>query len=254
MLSSVFTIARYSLLEAVRGKVLWIVISLLILSVLISLFISQTALTETRESQVALMAGFLRLSSVFVMIFFVVSSVAREFQDKAIELIFSIAMPRYQIFIGKFLGFSLIAFVIIILYSMLLLFYSDALSVLIWSLSFWCELSLVALLSLILILSLENVALSLISSIGAYALMRFMPAIQSMGDGPFQDGLFNKFINVFLDLISLLMPRLDNFSQSSWLAVSPPTSTEVISFVIEFVLFVILFSLVGIIDLKRKTI
>lgn len=254
MFSSMFTIARYSLLEAVRGKVLWIISSLLLLSLLISFFISQTALTETRESQVALMAGFLRLSSVFVMIFFVVSSVAREFQDKSIELIFSIAMPRYQIFFGKFLGFSLIAFVIVILYSLALLFYSDTSAVLIWSLSFWCELSLVALLSLIFILSLENVAVSLISSIGAYALMRFMPAIQSMGDGPFQDGLFNKFINVFLDLISLLIPRLDNFSQSSWLAVSPPASSDVVSFVIEFVLFVILFSLVGIIDLKRKTI
>lgn len=254
MYSSILTISRYSLLEAIRGKVFWIVTSLLILSLLLSLFISQTALTETRESQVALMAGFLRLSSVFVMIFFVVSSVAREFQDKSIELIFSIAMPRYQIFFGKLIGFSLIAFVIVILYGFALLFYSDVSAVLIWSLSFWCELSLVALLSLIFILSLENVALSLISSIGVYALMRFMPAIQSMGDGPFQDGLFNKFINVFLDLISLLIPRLDNFAQSSWLAVSAPTTTDVIGFVIEFVLFIILFSLVGIIDLKRKTI
>ena len=148
MQTSVFTIARYSLLEAIRGKIIWIISTLLILSVLLSLFISQTALTETQESQVALMAGFLRLSSMLVMIFFVVSSVARDFQDKSIELIFAVSIPRYQVFLGKFFGFSLLAFLVSILYTGVLFFYADASAVLIWSLSLWCELSLVALLSL----------------------------------------------------------------------------------------------------------
>lgn len=254
MFSSILTIARYSLLEAIRGKIIWIASSLLIIAILLSLFISQTALTETRESQVALMAGFLRLSSVLVIIFFVISSVARDFQDKSIELLFAIAVPRYQIFLGKFIGFSLLALSISALYAVVLLFYANTASVLIWALSLWCELSLVALLSLIFILALENVAMSLMASIGVYILMRLMPAIQSMGAGPFQDGLFNQFINGVLDFIGVLLPRLDDFTQSSWLVLSAPTSIDVFTFLIEFVLFVILFSLVGIIDLKRKMI
>ncbi|MCK5334719.1 MAG: hypothetical protein KAQ67_01085, partial [Gammaproteobacteria bacterium] len=235
---SVLTIARYSLLEAIRGKIIWIIAALLILSVLLSLFISQTALTETQESQVALMAGFLRLSSMLVMIFFVVSSVARDFQDKSIELIFAVSIPRYQVFLGKFFGFSLLAFLVSILYTGVLFFYADASAVLIWSLSLWCELSLVALLSLIFILSLENVAMSLMASIGMYALMRFMPAIQSMGEGPLQGGLFNQFINGLLDLIGVFLPRLDHFTQSSWLLMSSPDAAYVLSFLIEFILFV----------------
>lgn len=254
MISSIFTIARYNLLEAICGKIIWIVTALLILSVLISLFISQTALTETRESQVALMAGFLRLTSMLVMMFFVVSSVARDFQDKSIELLFAIAMPRCQIFLGKFVGFSLLAFCIAGLYAVVLSFYADISATLIWSLSLWCELSLVALLSLIFILSLENVAVSLMASLGVYSLMRFMPAIQSMGEGPFQDSVFNQFVNSLLDFIGLLLPDLDHFTQSSWLVFSDPTSSDVFTFLTEFVLFIILFSLVGVIDLKRKTI
>lgn len=250
----IVTIAHSNLLEAIRGKVIWVVAGLLFISVMLSFFISQTALTETRESQVALMAGFLRITSVMVMIFFVVSSVARDFQDKSIELLFAISIPRYHVFIGKFLGFSLLALVISLFYLAGLLFYADAYPVIIWALSFWCELTLVALLSLIFILSLENVALSLMSSLGVYVLMRLMPAIQSMGDGPFQDNLFNQVMNKFLDFIDLLLPRLDHFSQSSWLVSGAVSVTDMVYFLSEFLLFVALFVLVGVIDLKRKEI
>ena len=254
MFSSVITISRYSLIEAVRGKILWIITALIILAVLLAQFISQTALTETSESQVVLMAGFLRVTSVLVMIFFVISSVARDFQDKSIELLFAIAMPRYQVFIGKFLGFSLLAFVIATLYAIVLLFFTDALSALIWSFSLFCELSLVALLSLIFILSLENVALSLMSSIGIYSLMRLMPAIQSMGEGPFQGSMFNQFVNKLIDIIGLFLPRLDHFTQSSWLIMPEIPLAVIISYLMEYILFVIFFTLVGVIDLKRKAI
>ena len=254
MFSSVITISRYSLIEAVRGKILWIITALIILAVLMAQFISQTALTETSESQLVLMSGFLRLTTVLVMIFFVISSVSRDFQDKSIELLFAIAMPRYQVFIGKFLGFSFLAFLISALYCVLMLFFADATSVIIWALSLYCELSLIALLSLIFILSLENVALSLMSSIGIYSLMRLMPAIQSMGEGPFQGGLFNQFINKLIDIIGLFLPRLDHFTQSGWLTMSEIPSAVIISYLTEYILFVAFFSLVGVIDLKRKAI
>lgn len=254
MFSSVLTIARYSLLEAIRGKIIWIIASMLILSLMLSFFVGQTALTETRETQVTLMAGVLRLSSVMVMIFFVVSSIARDFQDKSVELLFSISIPRYQVFIGKFAGFSLVAMIAAIIFSFGLLFYSEPESILIWSFSLWCELTLVALISLIFILSLENVAVSLVASIGSYGLMRLMPAIQSMGDGPFQDSLFNQLINKLIDIIDLLLPRLDHFAQSQWLASSSTQSIDVIYFFLEFALFTSFFVLVGVIDLKRKAI
>jgi len=254
MFSSVITISRYSLIEAVRGKIVWVIASLIIFAVLLAQFISQTALTETSQSQVVLMAGFLRITSVLVVIFFVISSVARDFQDKSIELLFAIAIPRYQVFIGKFIGFSLLALLISVLYATVLLFFTDAASALIWSLSLFCELSIVALLSLIFILSLENVALSLMSSIGIYSLMRLMPAIQSMGEGPFQDSLFNQFINQLIDIIGLFLPRLDHFTQSGWLSMAEIPVAVIISYLIEYILFVVFFSLVGVIDLKRKAI
>jgi len=254
MFSSITTIARYSLLEAVRGKIIWIMVSLLLLSVMLSLFIGETTLTETRETQVAFMAGFLRLSSVMVIIFFVVSSISRDFQDKSVELLFSISMPRYQVFLGKFFGFGLVALSAVIIFSIGLVFYSDISVVFFWALSLWCELTLVALISLIFILSLEHVAVSLVASIGAYALMRFMPAIQSMGDGPFQDSAFNQLMNKVLDLIDLILPRLDHFAQSRWLVNGAAAEIDVIYFLLEFVLFVCLFVVVGVIDLKRKAI
>jgi len=254
MFSSILTISRFSLIEAIRGKIIWIIAALMIMAMMLSLFVSQAALTETRESQVALMAGFLRISSILVMIFFVVSSIARDFQDKSIELLFAVSIPRYQVFIGKFFGFSLLSFLISGFYFFIFLFFSEAEAAFIWSVSFWFELSLMALLSLIFILSLENVALSLMISLGIYVLMRLMPAIQSMGEGPMQDGLFNQFINSMIDIIALFLPRLDLFSQSSWLIVNEISGIDIISFLIEFMLYVTFFILVGVFDLKRKSI
>lgn len=254
MMAPVFTIARFSFVEAVRGKIIWLVFALLLLTLSISLFISQMALTETRESEVALMSGFLRLSSVLIIIFFVVASIARDFQDKSIELLFSVNMPRYQVFMGKFLGFSIVALITASIFFFGLVFFANSYSVLLWSISLWCELTLVALVALLFIFSLQNVTLSLIASISVYSLMRFMPAIQSMGDGPFQHSLLNKGINSVVDIIDLILPRLDQFSQSSWLVYGGPELSSVVSFSIEFVLFVGVFTLVAIIDLRRKSI
>ncbi|MDH5516906.1 MAG: hypothetical protein OEY36_03675 [Gammaproteobacteria bacterium] len=253
MASSIITIARFSLLEAMRGKILWFVMLLLLLALSFSLFISQAALTETRESEAAIIAGFLRLASILMMIFFVVASIARDFQDKSIELLFSVNIPRNQVFLGKFAGFSALAFVIAGIFFCGLLWFANSYSVFIWSLSLWCELTLMALIALVFILSLENVTLSLLASIGIYGLMRFMPAIQSIGDGPFQGGLFNRVINSVLDSIDFILPRLEHFSQSSWLVYGGPEATTIISFGVEFLLFCTLLCLAGIIELKRKS-
>ncbi|MDH5394530.1 MAG: hypothetical protein OEY11_15200, partial [Gammaproteobacteria bacterium] len=160
----------------------------------------------------------------------------------------------YQVFLGKFLGFSMLAFFISFIFFTSLVLFAEPVSVLIWSLSLWCELSLVALIALLFILSLQNIALSLMASISVYSLMRFMPSIQSMGDGPFQDSVMNRGMNAALDVIDLVLPRLDHFAQSSWLVYGRPDMSVLVSLLIEFILFVSLFVVVGVIDLKRKPI
>ncbi|MGD8802211.1 MAG: ABC transporter permease, partial [Gammaproteobacteria bacterium] len=94
MFSKIFTISKFTIIEAVRNRLLWL--SLLVVAISFGLveFIGELAIAEHRVTQVALLAAFLRLSAVVIVTMFVVSSSVRELQDKTLEMI--LAMPLHR--------------------------------------------------------------------------------------------------------------------------------------------------------------
>ena len=77
-----------------RNRLLWL--SLLVVAVSFGLveFIGALTITEHRVTQVAVLAAFLRLSAVLIVTMFVVSSTLRELQDKTLEMILAMPLPR----------------------------------------------------------------------------------------------------------------------------------------------------------------
>ena len=65
------TIARYTLLEALRNRLLWLLLGLALGAVCLSGFLNELALTESRQLQAALLGVALRLSAVFRRCFFI---------------------------------------------------------------------------------------------------------------------------------------------------------------------------------------
>ena len=94
MLRYILPIARYTLLEALRNRLLWLALILVLAGLAFTQFLQQVALTESKPIQAALFAALVRFGAVFMLASFVITSMVREFNDKVVELILSRPIRR----------------------------------------------------------------------------------------------------------------------------------------------------------------
>ncbi len=113
-MSKVLAIAQFTLLEAVRTRLLWLVLAALGGLLLASLFVQQLAIAESARVQTGFLAAGARLAVVFVLCLHVASSMAREFNDKGVELLLSLDLPRAGYYLGKLSGYVALALVVAI--------------------------------------------------------------------------------------------------------------------------------------------
>ncbi len=178
MTKVVLTIARATLLEALRSRMLWLVGVLLLVAVASAAFLQQVALIETARIQAAIIAALLRACAGFLVAAFVVMSMVREFNDKVLELMLAQPWPRAAYLFGKFVGFSAAGFALAAIVSLPLAFLSPPAQVAIWALSLACELVILAAMSLFCVITLAHVVPALAAVLGFYVLGRSMAAIQ----------------------------------------------------------------------------
>lgn len=250
----IVTIARYTLLEAVGNRLLWLALLLLVSAFGLAEFVGDLALTEQREIQVAILSSLLRVSCMVVLSLLVVTSILRELQDKSLELILSLDISRGSYFFGKLLGFSLIAAILVILSGLLLMLYAQGASVLVWSLSLFCEALIVIALCLVMLFTFRQIPAALSVVFLFYAMARSMASIQLIADNPIMrfQGLGQQFINGFVDLLAWLLPGLHRFARSEWLVYNNGSIDELIAIVAQTGIYLVLLSGVALFDFYRK--
>src|SRR5258706_16331112 len=102
----VWIIARFALLEAWRSGLPWLALGCIVASVGFAAFLAHVALTETRELQAAAAAAMLRIGAAFLIGTYVVTSVAREANDRGLELALAFPISRSAYYAGKLAGFG----------------------------------------------------------------------------------------------------------------------------------------------------
>src|SRR5258708_864770 len=111
----VASLARATLLEAVRNRLVWLAVVVVVIAFGLAQFLNQVAITESREIQTALLAAPLRVAAVFILAVFVITSMVRELSDKVTELLLSLPAPRSAYFFGKFAGYAMLASILALL-------------------------------------------------------------------------------------------------------------------------------------------
>ena len=180
-------IAAYTFLEAIRNRLLWLVIAFMVVAFALAEFLGEVAITETIQFQSAFLGATLRGFAVFMVSLFVITSMVREFNDKGLELVLSLPIPRASYFFGKLVGFSLLAGLTSLLCSLCLLLYAPASQVVLWGISLTLELLIVTAFSLLCLFTFSHVTLALSVVMGFYVLSRTIGAIQLIGTGPLTD-------------------------------------------------------------------
>lgn len=255
MLRQIRTIAFYTLLEALRNRLMWLIIVVALIGVGISGFLNALAITESREIQLALLAAFLRFSAVFLIATFVVTSMVREFNDKGLELMLALPLPRSGYLFGKLAGFAVLAVIPALLFGLLTLLIAPPIQTVLWTISLLCELWIVAAFSLLCVLTFNQIMTALSAVMAFYLLARSVTALQFMGSSAQTDhSLSQQVIDAVINVIASFLPHLDQFTRTEWLVYHTGSWPMLMMVIVQSAIFCVLLGGVSLFDLYRKNI
>lgn len=248
------TIAAYTFLEAIRNRLVWLVAVFIFAGFALAEFVGEVAITESVAFQSGFLGALLRVCAVFTVALFVITSMVRELDDKVLELVLSLPIPRSSYFLGKLLGFSFLAVLIAIPCGLVLLLYAPPGQVALWASSLLCELLLVTALSLLCLFTFNQVTLALSTVMAFYVLARSIDALRLMAKNPIvgTDSVSQRVIEAFIDALAYLLPELSRFGSSEWLVYHTGTWTDLAPIVGQSAVYVALLAGAALFDLYRK--
>ncbi len=248
------SIAYYTLLEAIRNRLLWLVVVLLLAGLGLAEFIGAYAITESRQFQSGFLGALLRAATVFMISLFVLTSLVREFNDKGLELVLSLPITRATWFFAKLTGYSTLALAVAILCTLCLSLYVPPGDALLWGISLACELLLVTAFSVLCLFTFNQVTLGLSAVMAFYLLSRSMAAFRLIGQEPLlQDQSVSQMvINGVLQAIAYVLPDLDRFTASEWLIYGAGQWSDLLPILGQTAIYLSLIAAAGLFDLYRK--
>ena len=250
----IITLAIYVIIEALRTRFFAMILMLLFIGYALTLFIGEIALIESQATQSSLLGAFLRLSALYGVSLFVITSIVREFNDNSIYLLFSFPLKRSSYFFGKLCGFTGIALMTTLIFSFALMSYAGYLQVLFWSLSLFCELLIITSLSFLSVLTFQQTIQSFSFLIGFYILARSMGTIQLMAQASLSHSSTwsDVLIATLIKLLATLLPHLDRFTPSEWLVYSSNYFEALVEIMLQTIIYVLLLIAMSLFDLYRK--
>ena len=248
-----FTIAYFTLLEALRCRLLLLMLTVVVGLFGLAQFLGELSITETRQAQASVTASLLRVFSICATCLFVISSVLRELEDKGLELILSLPLPRHAYLFGKLTGFAGFSLCVAVLAALPLFLYAPAAAVGCWMLSLFCEQLLLAAFSLLCLLAFANISLAFTSAMAFYLLSRSMEALRLLSTAPVlvSDANSQVLMNFLVNALALLLPDLHAFTRSEWL-VYGVNADAVGTVLIQTLVYLPVLLSAGLFDLYRK--
>jgi len=254
MFSQVLTISKFTIIESMRNRLLWLSVLMMIIGFVLVEFVGDLAIAEHKATQLAVLAVFLRLSAVLLIALFVVSSSLRELQDKTLEMILAMSIRRSSYYLGKLLGYIQLAVLMAIVFALLLMIYAPFEQVLIWMISLMLELVLVVALALVMLFTFKQTPAALTGVFLVYLASRVMNTLYLMSQHPIisNDGIGQKFIDGFVGMMTWVLPNLSRYTQTEWLVYGSADWSQLLPVLVQTMIYLALLSSVALFDFYRK--
>ena len=247
------TIARYTLLEAARTRLPLLVAVALLALLGASFFVEAISVTEGARIQTAFYAAGARLAAVFIAGVFVLVSVTRELDDKGMDVLLALDLPRSHYILGKLGGFTAIAVLVAVAAALPLAWLAGA-PALQWMLSLGLELAIIVALALFCVVTFSQLMPAASFILAFYLLARALTAIRLMGAHPLIDAdtASHQVIRFIVEALALVMPALDAWTQTAWLVNEPASWSALTQLAGQSVLYVSLLTAAAMFDFHRK--
>ena len=252
--SRIATIARCTLLEAMRTRLPALVLVTLLALLAASFFIETIAVVEGDRLQAGFYASGMRLAGVFIAAVYVLVSVAREFNDKGLDVLLALDLPRSHYILGKLAGFLAIAALMAVAAALPLAWFAPLPAVAMWAASLAVELAIVVALALFAIVTLSQLTPAASFVLAFYLLARSLTALRLMSSLPQTgaDTLSHQVIRFMVETLALVVPALDAWTQTAWLVNEPAAWSAILPLLGLGALYVVLLAAATMFDFYRK--
>ncbi|MGV7207456.1 ABC transporter permease [Oxalobacteraceae bacterium A2-2] len=246
-------IARHTVLEARRNRLLPLLAALALAALAVSAYLRELALAEGAQLQAAVLAATLRLAAVALTAGFVVTSLAREAADQGQLLLLALPLPRAAYVLGKLAGHAVLAAIPVAVFGLLALLLAPWQQAALWAASLLCECWLVAAFSLLCMLGLGQALPALAASAGFYLLARSIATLQLLGHAPQAAAdAGQRWLGAAIDLLALLLPPLERYTRSAWLVYHDGSAAALLDIVLQTALYLVLLGAAAVIDFQRR--
>ncbi len=245
---------HYILITALRD---WLFVGLIagvLVATAISATLGSTAFIEEKEMTITFASGASRIMMMVGLIVFVCFHIRSAFDTKEIDVILSRPISRTNLVLAYWLGFSLVALLLVLPVVGILAAIgpTDWTGFVSWSFSLLLEAMLVVALALFSAFTLRSAVTSVLACMGFYVLSRMMAFFVFTVESPMFNDLKYIALKYTLIAISAVVPRLDFFAKSEWLSYGLRSDAEWQMVVLQVLIFVPLLLLATIADFRRK--
>lgn len=228
MTTRVSAIAGYTVLEALRIR-LPLVAGIAVLAVLgLSAFVRELALIQDARIQTTVYAAAARLAAVFIIALHVAGSLSREFNDKGLEAVLALDIPRWQYVVGKLAGYAALCAAVAGLAALPLALLAEPGPALAWFASLVLETCIIAAIATFCVVTFSHLPSAMAFVAGFYLLGRGIAGLRLIAEHPVAGGetLLHQALAGTLAALSWVLPPLDAWTRTAWLVDAPPTWTE----------------------------
>jgi len=252
----IVTIGKFTALEALRTRLPLTAALILLLVLFASFFVRELAVTEVVRFQVAFYSALARLSAVFLVAVYVLSSMSREFSDKGLEAVLALDVQRGHYILGKLCGFLTASAMVALMLSLPAFALAPFASAAAWGLSLGLELAVVARLSLFCIVTFNQLLPASAFVAGFYLVCRSIDAMRLMSANPLGGSTdwTQQVTHGLVEALAYLLPALDQWTRTGWLADAPPAAAELGLIAAQSAVYLVLLAAAALFDFHRRSV
>ena len=208
----------YVLTAALRDRLLGTLLLMIGAGAGLGIFLGSAAVTEQESFSTVFGAGGLRFLGIMGVTLFVCFYMRRAFDSKEVEFMLSRPISRLSYLFSHAFAFILLSSAIAVSIALVLLLTGKPhpTGLMIWGASVIGEYAVISVAALFFSIVLSSAAGSALATLGLYALSRMIGILLGITHQAPENLLF-AVLNNIVELVSVVIPRLDLMGQTSWL-------------------------------------
>ncbi len=211
-------LVKFVLTAAMRDKLMITLLTMIVCGGALALFLGSASITEKESFALVFGAAGLRFLSVIGVVLFCCFYMRRSFETKEVEFLLSRPISRLTFLFSHAAAFMILSLLIAVTVVAVVFFLGrpNPGGLAAWGFSIGVENMIMAVTSLFFSMVLSSASGSALATLGLYVLSRLIGTLLGIAALP-PDKVVYSVLNNIMDVVSIVVPRLDMLGQTSWL-------------------------------------